>query len=155
MRITGRSIMCLVLDKNWKDQIRKWKTRKRKKPIIVYKRLWKKETHVYTQNAKSPQMWLKTFVEYYSVYKNYKWEKGLNISDRGSTVIAQGEIIFGVINEGFHFYINKEDARYGYYRFASEVVCKFEIDPEDIVAVGTWEGVRNIVATKAKFLGEV
>jgi hypothetical protein len=83
--------MCLMLNE---DSARlKRNLRRRKKPITVYKALF-------------------DFGEdgIFSEYKDFQWKEGLNTSNRDRTVLFTGERRRAQVSEGFHFFLNQEEA---------------------------------------------
>jgi hypothetical protein len=137
--------MCLTLTED-STRLRK-NYRRRKKPIIVYKVLEKCEDDVYAP------------------YRGDLYPKeGSIISNRTSTNIQDEERHFGFVIMGFHFFLNKEDARKDILdwdkikplKALRLVIYKAEVDPKDVVAVGEFERqLLTLVATKATMIGEV
>ena len=142
--------MCLDLIKNWKEETKKLRNSKEK--IIGYKLI----------NADNK-----------SFFFPYPWTPGLNISNRKSTDLTDNELSTSKIDTGFHFFLEKPEICNSSYDFQCKEcsqdlphytrnkhykcrlkkplnkVVQFEIDPEDLVAVGTWNLSVSFVATKA------
>lgn len=105
-----------------------------------------------------------------SQFRNFQWKEGLNESSRASAVLTKEELQNGEVNQGFHFFMQEPGqcpnrhlclypCRYLYrYRCpcidkkAINIVAKFTVNLEDLVAVGTWEGIDSLVATKATMI---
>ena len=115
-----------------------------------------------------------------SLYNDYKWKKGLNISNRSSTEITEEELEKNEIDKGFHFFLDKPKncpcqypcqyrCLYQYlhlYQYLYQYQCqlenpinkltKFKINPEDIITAG--EGTLqtiDIVAIKATLISGI
>jgi hypothetical protein len=152
--------MCLEITK---ESIKETEELKAKGlPIVAYKILW-------------PDM--------ESMYKRFQWELGENKSDRESAELTEEELEFKEIHEGFHFFKNKPEIcpnecwsqylchyryrcpyRYQYpyqYRYqclvkeSANKVFKVEIKPENLIALGTWEDLQSLAATKCKLIEEI
>jgi hypothetical protein len=143
--------MCLKLTR---DSARlKRNLRRRKRPIIAYKLL-------NTDNT--------------SQISPYQWEPGPNESSRASAVLVSGEILTREVHQGFHFFLEEPKGcprpcqcrcpclypcqNRCRYRctdtFPTNKVVKFRIEPTDIVAVGKWDSIDCLVATKATMIKE-
>jgi hypothetical protein len=131
-------------------------------PIVAYKILW-------------PDM--------KSVYEGFQWKLGENKSDRESAELTEQELESKRIHKGFHFFKDKPktcqypnlyrcpyqyqyqcqyQCRYHYhyqYQCTSKKpinkVFKVEIKPENLIALGTWEDLQSLAATKCKLIEEV
>lgn len=121
--------MCLSLSEDYIKATQRYKNRKG--PIRAYK--------VLTMDKRS-------------TCRNSKWKKGLNKSNREDATLASGEILALKIFKGFHFFLNKDDAfRESNSAFPNnEIVWEVQIQPKDIVAVGTFNRQSSIVTTQAK-----
>jgi hypothetical protein len=109
-----------------------------------------------------------------SQWEGFQWKLGENKSDRESAELTEQELKSKRIHKGFHFFINKPETcrylcRYRYlnrcrcpypyqyqYQCPSEEprnkVFKVEIKPENLISLGTWEGIDSLVATKATLM---
>ena len=106
-----------------------------------------------------------------SIFKNFRWNPGLNISDRESTDLTKEELNSQEVHSGFHFFLDKPKTcqyqcrcpyrcRYRYRcRYPYRCQCRYntlieyEIDPKDIVGVGLGSlDTLDIVATKATMI---
>ena len=106
-------------------------------------------------------------IDYTSQFEYYKWKEGLNISSRNSIEITEDEISNNEINNGFHFFLEKPKkclylclypCQYLYQcqyqnlyqcQYPLNKVVKFKVKIQDIIAIGKWEKVKSLVATKA------
>lgn len=95
--------------------------------ITVYKKLWVGPDYVC------------------SLMYFYKWNLGENISSRESIELTENEIETGMIQEGFHFYLEPQDDD------ENTTVVEMKVKKEDIVAVGFYMGQLSLVAMKAVF----
>jgi len=138
--------MCLTLQSDWKA--RREEYRNKKEPIRVWKLL-------------DPNM--------ESLHRSFVWTLGENISSRPTADVGHVEDIERKIKEGFHFFLEKPGdcpcqypCRYPcqyllvylylyrcHLKNPVNILVKCEIDPEDVIAVGEWEDMDCIVATKA------
>jgi hypothetical protein len=143
--------MCLCLTKD-SARLRK-NYRRRKRPIIVYKCIF---------NFGNGNI--------YSEYNDYKWSKGLNVSDRKTTGTNSTERKTAQVNKGFHFFLDRKEAE-EYCRYRCRCQCPYpcryqcpyrcqedcpyfkvielQVEPEDIVTVGKFSNKDCLVATKA------
>jgi hypothetical protein len=147
--------MCLKLTK---DSARlKKNLRRRKKPIICYKVL---------REGMVPPFFPEV---------GGKWYPGLNVSTRRAAKLSAEERKAQEIYEGFHLYLENPQItgprphrcphlcphlcpypRPCPYLYPCPIVVhRCTVEPEDIVAVGAWNGKTCIVATKATLHGEV
>lgn len=128
--------MCMSLDKNWAEQREKY--RRKRKPITVYK--------VLTQLKRAP-------------YTGHQWRQGANRSNRTTVRVVSDEACRLRINKGFHFFLGIRAARReSYYAPPGSLpdkVFKCEIQPSEVVAVGTFNGKKCIVARRARLIEEV
>ena len=117
-----------------------------------------------------------------SQFKGFQWKSGENQSDRGSADLTEKELQEMEVRKGFHFFLEKpkecpgfkpnEDGTCWYwcqypYRclYQSHYQCqssnptnkifKVEIQPEDLVAVGSWNRFESLTATKCKLLEKI
>jgi hypothetical protein len=89
-----------------------------------------------------------------SPYRNFKWKKGLNKSDRKENFFTIKESISGTIDKGFHCFFSKKDAT-EYIRFRRSFI-KVLIDPRDVVGLGrTSLDLPTILATQVTWDGVV
>lgn len=130
--------MCLYLNKNFKKETERF--RKSSNILIGYKVLQK----VDGQNFES-------------VYKNFPYKLNkITKSNRNSIDLFDYEIECFAIDYGFHFFKNLKDVKKelsywkNNYHYRKYIIGKFEILPENLVAVGTFEGYKNFVAKKAE-----
>lgn len=108
-----------------------------------------------------------------AIYNPYQWKLGENISNRQVLDLTKEEIEFDEVSFGFHFFLDlPEVCQYPYqyqypcpdpgqcrcpyaYRYpyrcpyGQNKTLKVEIQPGDIIAVGSWNNESCIVATKA------
>ena len=144
--------MCLNITKESLEETKALKAKH--KPIVAYKIL-------------KPNM--------QSMFKDFPWQSGENISDRESSKLFVEEKELLEINQGFHFFTDKPEicqsrnlcrcrypcrcpCRYLYLCLLEEPVnkvFKVEILPEDLIAIGTWENLNSLAATKCKILEEI
>lgn len=123
--------MSLAITRDWEEN-RKW-YREKKHFIKTYKVLR-------DQNI--------------SPYEEYKWKKGVNVSDRVNTDLTNYEIRENKVYKGYHLYTNKDDAYLEKTLQGSKVV-ECLVSPKDVVAVGRFRGRRVLVATRAFMKDEV
>ena len=135
--------MCLDLLVNWKATRTMY--RLRKQPMLLYKML------NYDQFTK----------KYTSINEKQTWTlHQINTSTRSSTSVTPKEEADLKIEEGFHFFISPVDAKSSFEPVISETgdtnyrLCKFIIQPIDVVAVGVNDRWPNVVATRCTFIGE-
>lgn len=117
--------MSMKISQNW-EKDRKW-YRMHKKPIKAYKRV----------SQDNISLWMR-----------HEWGPGMNVSDRLNNEPSYKERNYLYINHGFHLYTNKDDAFKGAHHFKGKVM-ECLVDPQDIVAVGTFKDRKCLVATKA------
>ena len=95
----------------------------------------------------------------YSLFRDsFVWKNGLNISSRRTTKLTKDEIKWQDVYSGFHCLISRSTAiRCSKSKdvfcncddfVVMKVVMKVVIQPEDFVAIGTFERKQCIVATK-------
>jgi len=152
VKISGKeTIMCLTLTEKSSEQTKR--LRNRKKPFKAYKVL------ALPQNGDS-------CVGHSPVYK-LPWHFGHNESNRSSTDLTAKEIRDRRIDYGIHLHTSRRVAKIhrriadeyaakpvviGYRRNAKHEIFEVEVNPQDIVAVGTVRGVntpyRTLVATR-------
>lgn len=130
--------MCLSLVVGLSAKQRK-NLRRRKTPIIAYKRLRRNNRGLF------------------SPYRHVRWyilEE--MVSDRTSVSITKEEHLFQEIHRGLHFDMNKDVAVFNAQRnsfpFNEEEVWEAQIQPRDIVASGYFGPDRSIVSTKARLV---
>lgn len=116
--------MCLVLAEDWKARTKELK--QQDEPITAYK--------VVRDSL-------------LSIYELYRWHLGLNKSGRWFPWVTPLERCTGMVNSGFHFYTNIQDAASDAY--GDKIILKCKLDPKHIVAVGHWGLEPSLVATKA------
>jgi len=142
--------MCLTITKESIEETKELKTNK--KPIIAYKIL-------------QPNMM--------SQFKKFQWKLGENISNRPETKLHPSEITLSEVNEGFHFFTDKPKVcpcpcrypcQYLYlypcpYQCSADnlvnKVFKVQIQPKDIIAIGTWNNINSLAATKCTIIKEI
>lgn len=134
-----------------------------------------KDSERLTQNLKEKKKSITVYKilgsDMISGFKYFRWKTGLNTSNRELAKLTEEELETSEINEGFHLALEKPDKcpyqnlnlylcqchyqdRYQY-QCPYTKVFKCEIDPKDIIAVGTWVGIPSIVVTKAILLEEI
>lgn len=139
--------MCLELRRvTFKKDTARYKNRK--KPIIVYKVVKCELGYLSPYNTGSNS--------------SYMWKRGWNYSSRENPELTDNEKYWKEVNDGFHFFTNKDDAFKevtdwkveGY--VANMCVLKCKVYPEDVVAVGRFDFEYNsLVATKCVMIGKV
>ena len=91
-----------------------------------------------------------------SIFQDFEWQKGLNISNRRITKLTEYELEQNVVYRGFHFATKTSKKMFldlcGNY---SNKLAKFSISPKDIVAVGFWDNISCFVATKTTWIEDV
>lgn len=102
--------------------------------VVVYKKLWHDPGH-------PREDW------YRSCMYDHDWVNGENISSRESVELTPEEIESGIVEDGFHFYIESPDSE------PANMVVAMQVDTGDIVALGRdgFTGELCLVATKAIF----
>jgi len=146
--------MCLTITKESIEETKELKTNK--KPIIAYKIL-------------QPNMM--------SQFKKFQWKLGENISNRESSLLTEQEIKEMHVNKGFHFFTDKPEVCHQLCLYPSPYPCsnlylyprpyqcsadnlvnkvfKVQIQPKDIIAIGTWNNINSLAATKCTIIEEI
>ena len=100
----------------------------------------------------------------HSTVFDYKWPfvGETAVSDRHETELGEDERELGEAWEGFHFFTSFEDAKRHSKRnrqstprdftFDRFEILECEVQPEDYVAQGYWQGFPSVVYTKCKVL---
>lgn len=101
-----------------------------------------------------------------SMYINFLWKEGLNISNRKDPDLTEKEISEDRVDYGFHFFekepeicrhpcassshSNLDPCMYPFRcPHGRNKTVRLEIDPEDLVAFGEWSSYKSFVANKA------
>ena len=131
--------MCFYIKENSERLTKELK--QSKTPIVAYKSLFREKL------LKDGDWCYRS-----PIYLYYKWEKGLNISNRPVSFLYTYEKWDRCVYNGFHFYRDYKKAFNGNFNPKyGHVIVKFEIDPKDIVCVNE----KEIVATQATLIEEV
>jgi hypothetical protein len=107
-----------------------------------------------------------------SQWEGFQWKLGKNKSDRESAKLTKQELELMEINKGFHFFKDKPEACPDQCQYQDQCryqdlyqcqctseeprnkVFKVEIKPENLIALGTWEDLQSLAATKCKLIKE-
>lgn len=132
--------MCLYLPENWKKETEKF--RNSSKILTGYKILKKIDDK-----------------NFESIYQDFPYKLNeIAKSNRKSTDLSEKEITYSRINFGLHFFKNLNDTKIESRNSEAicfcclHVICKFEILPENLVALGIFRNKESFVATEAKFV---
>ena len=118
-----------------------------------------------------------------SQFQEFQWEFGENKSGRESADLTKEELERTEVDKGFHFLLEKPEECLGF-KLNKDGICQYqipclyrcqrqyqyqyqclssnptnkifkvEIQPEDLVAIGSWNGFKSLAATKCKLVKE-